>query len=291
MQNQTDAYLIEGLQVKLLNTALNTVGIEWNYSNLVSPFTRIFYVESGNGYILPDNNMHELKPGYIYLIPSYTLCSYHCTEQLSLHYIHLTTESSEGLKIFDFLSFSNEAKATPLDTHLFQRLLEINQQAALKNNNPEIYEKESWTTSSLQSVNGQVYLESTGILQQILSRFITESKIESHHLEHVSGLRKTFKFINSHLSEDIKIDDLAALACYSNDHFSRLFKKTTGILPLQYINQKRIEKAQVLLLTSSKSQEEISEHIGFNSLNYYYKIFKRMVGCTPLKYRQMGGLV
>ena len=291
MKNQTDAFLIEGLQVKILNTAVNTVGLDWNYSNLVSPFTRIFYVKSGNGYILPNNKMHQLKPGFIYLIPSYTLCSYHCTDELSLHYIHLTNESSEGLKIFDFLSFSNETKASLLDEHLFLRLLEINQQAALKDNNPEVYEKENWATSLHKKVDGQSYLETSGILRQILSRFIIDSKIESKDLQHISGLIKVFKHINSHLAEDIKINELSAIACYSNDHFSRLFRKTTGMLPLQYINQKRIEKAQVLLLTSSKTQEEISEKIGFNSLNYYYKIFKNMMGCTPLKYRQMGGLV
>lgn len=291
MRKQTDAFLIEGLQVKLLNTAVTTVGLEWNYSHLVSPFTRIFYVKSGSGYILPNNKMHQLKPGFIYLIPSYTLCSYHCDDELSLHYIHLTNESSEGLKIFDFLDFTNETEASALDKHLFLRLLEINQQAALKNSNPEVYEKDNWTTTFHKNVDGQSYLETSGILRQVLSRFVSDSKIESKDLQHISGLRKVFKYINSHLTEDIKMDELSAIACYSNDHFSRLFRKTTGMLPLQYINQKRIEKAQVLLLTSSKTQEEISEQIGFNSLNYYYKIFKNLVGCPPLKYRQMGGLV
>ena len=53
----------------------------------------------------------------------------------------------------------------------------------------------------------------------------------------------------------------------------------------------RIEKAQILLLTTALSQVEISELSGFNNLPYYYRVFKMKTGTTPVNYRKMGGLI
>lgn len=291
MKHLTDAYLIENLKLQLLNTSFREVDNQWNYRNITSPFTRIFYIKSGKGYILPNNEMHELKPGYLYLIPSFTPCSYHCTESLSLYYLHFTNESSEGFKIFDFLNFSNEVKSSPIDETLFEQLISLNKFKALKHQDPTIYEKENWANNPHRHVNGKYYLETSGIMRQLLSRFITETKINNKDLQHIAGLKEVIKHIHSHLDEELSLDKLANIACYSSDHFSRLFQRTIGYKPVEYINKKRIEKAQILLLTSGKSQDEISYAIGFKNTTYYYRIFKKMVGCTPVKYRQMGGLV
>ena len=104
-------------------------------------------------------------------------------------------------------------------------------------------------------------------------------------------LRKILNFIELNLHREIRIEELAQVACYSTDHFTRQFKKTTGKLPLEYINRRRIEKAQILLLTTSFTQKEISEKTGFNSLQYYNTIFKQFSGATPAYYRKMGGLI
>jgi YesN/AraC family two-component response regulator len=63
------------------------------------------------------------------------------------------------------------------------------------------------------------------------------------------------------------------------------------MLPLQYINMKKIEKAQILLLTTGLSLLEICEKTGFNNLPYFYRVFQKQSGCTPATYRRMGGLV
>lgn len=291
MERNIPSYFIEELQIKLLNTGFSTLGQEWNYSNVISPFTRLYFIQEGEGFILPNNKMHQLKPGYLYLIPSFIICNYHCTDILSQYYIHFTNQFPTGLNVYDFLSIKNEVKALPFDKYLFERLIELNKELALKQSDPKIYEKENWRSTLPTSSENKAHLESLGILKQLLSRFIEESKLETKNIQQFSDFRKVFQYINSNIDKEIRIETLAELAHYSYDHFTRVFKKTTGMLPLKYINMKKIEKAQILLLTTNMTQNEICDETGFNNLPYFYRVFQKQTGSTPARYRRMGGLV
>ena len=55
-------HLIDEIQVELLNTGYSQLGQEWNYSNIVSPFTRMYYIKEGEGHILP-NPCRSAKSG------------------------------------------------------------------------------------------------------------------------------------------------------------------------------------------------------------------------------------
>lgn len=291
MEKNIASLLIDELRVKLLNTGYAELGAEWSYSNIVSPFTRIYLITEGEGFIMPNNVMHKLKPGHLYIIPSFVLCNYHCVDSLSQYYIHLTNQLPTGLNIYDFLSTTNEVNALPFDQQLFERLSNINKELTLKYSDPKIYEKENWKSSINTSFENKTHLETIGILKQILSRFIQGVNPDTKNVQQFSNLRKVFQYINSHIHTNIRIETLAELACYSYDHFTRVFKRTTGMLPLQYINMKKIEKAQILLLTTNLTQNEICDKTGFNNLPYYYRVFQQKAGCTPATYRRMGGLV
>lgn len=93
-------------------------------------------------------------------------------------------------------------------------------------------------------------------------------------------------YINHHLSDSLKIEDLATHLGISKFNFSRLFKKSIGISPHQYVMQQRIERAKQLLIKADFSISNIALKCGFNSHAHLGKYFRTSTGMTPKAYRQ-----
>ncbi|MBS6062988.1 MAG: helix-turn-helix transcriptional regulator [Peptostreptococcaceae bacterium] len=65
------------------------------------------------------------------------------------------------------------------------------------------------------------------------------------------------------------------------------FKKLYGVMPIEYIIEKRYLSAKDLLLNSNYSMQEISSIVGFNSQSYFNQLFKKKAGITPGKFRKL----
>lgn len=94
------------------------------------------------------------------------------------------------------------------------------------------------------------------------------------------------RFIDAHLEDTLRIDDLASLAGLSRFHFLRCFKRATGSSPLQYILARRVARAQVLLGSDGASIAAVAYATGFSSQSHLNAMFKRHVGLTPGAYRR-----
>ncbi|MCH5717947.1 hypothetical protein [Niabella hibiscisoli] len=73
---------------------------KWNYNNVISPYIRIYYIDQGQGVISTITEKLILEPGYLYIIPSFTLCDLQCTHTLSQYFIHCFEDSPSGLSLF-----------------------------------------------------------------------------------------------------------------------------------------------------------------------------------------------
>ena len=93
-------------------------------------------------------------------------------------------------------------------------------------------------------------------------------------------------YIEQHLEEPLTIDTLAALDGYAGYYFSRKFRQETGMTPAEYIRQKRLQKAAVLLLTTGRDVREIGASLQFCSHSFFSECFRRQYGVTPSQYRR-----
>ena len=79
----------------------------------------------------------------------------------------------------------------------------------------------------------------------------------------------------------------AEAAGISASYLSRLFKKETGILFVDYIQKERIEAACNMLTYSDYTAAQISEYLCFSTQSYFIKIFRKYTGTTPAKYKKL----
>ncbi|WP_017813234.1 helix-turn-helix domain-containing protein [Paenibacillus shenyangensis] len=93
-------------------------------------------------------------------------------------------------------------------------------------------------------------------------------------------------YIFNHLYEPIHLHQLAAAAQLNADYLSQVFRSETGVSPVMYIQQARIEEAKRLIGLSAHSLAEIAAMLQFHDQSYFTKIFKKYVGITPKQYRK-----
>ena len=98
---------------------------------------------------------------------------------------------------------------------------------------------------------------------------------------------KVSNYIQQHLSEPIKTEDIAKALYMGRSRLSTNFKKETGMNISDYIIQIKIDEAKRLLRYSNKSFLAISTYLGFSSQSHFTKVFKEKTETTPSEYRQM----
>ncbi|MEM8829938.1 MAG: AraC family transcriptional regulator [Cyanobacteria bacterium P01_G01_bin.19] len=99
-------------------------------------------------------------------------------------------------------------------------------------------------------------------------------------------LSKILDYVDANLAQKISLADLANLIDLSSFHFSRMFERSLGIPPYQYLNQQRIEYAKQLLKQTDLLITDIALECGFSSHSHFGKTFKQMVGTTPKQYKK-----
>jgi len=111
--------------------------------------------------------------------------------------------------------------------------------------------------------------------------------VRKHTMKQYSLLiQKTIMLIDSDLSAELSLSNLASAQGVSAAYLSATFKKETGKTVSEYIREKRVEHAMNLLETTNLQVQTVALHCGIIDVQYFTKIFKRQTGKTPREYRE-----
>lgn len=122
-------------------------------------------------------------------------------------------------------------------------------------------------------------------LARVLNRF-TDLVFDLVDSKHKNIIRKAVSYMNANCAQNLTLAEVADHVGYSHSHFSKVFKDEMGCGFRAYLNQIRVEKSKSLLLSGNASIAEICDMCGFEDQSYHCKVFKKLVGVTPDKYRK-----
>lgn len=219
----------------------------------------IFYVHSGQGIIWVDNTM---------------------TAALSLDLLVLTKETSfvisnTSWEVY-YCRLNNQYIYDLLIENRIPKHISLHDQQKISIDFHTIYQ-------SIKSSNKDVFIGLSACLQ-LLSHIQIEGK--NLQLEKIDFIRKSVVFIEENFHKDISIDDFVHRYGYSMYYFIHKFKESIGKTPYEYIIDKRIQKAKLLLQSEHVQIDDVFISSGFQSKSNFYYLFKKYVGVSPNVYRK-----
>lgn len=258
---------------------------DWNYKDVCSPFTRIYYVVEGHAQIKFPDKIQDLYPGHMYIIPAFTPHSYICDGRFIHYYIHIYNESERD--ILDDWVLPTEIEAKNEILRLVRRLHELCPDMELQQYEPRSYD---YAAARLQNLmkNKQRTLaarvESRAIIYLLLSYFLRTAYPKRQAQD--ERIKEVLNYIQINIGKKIFMKSLVDISCMSKDHFIRIFKREMYMTPINYVMKKKIERAQLKLITENTEVKEIAYQLGFENQGYFNRVFKRFTGLTPLAYRR-----
>ena len=220
--------------------------------NVPTGYARIYYVMGGDVTYEAADTRCQLKPGYVYVLPS--ALPYHVWRDqrvdFSCTYLHV-----------DFAhSHVNGLIELPV---------------------PE----NSCLSSFIATIRSAIQEERIELVEQLAEAFALFLQGDEHFVQNSQMLSTIQKHVMRHISEELTVEDLSRLFNYHPNYFIRLFRQETGHTPYQYIVQTRMQYA-VNLLNRGLPNEEVCYICGYTDSSSFTRAFRKYYGVAPQKYRK-----
>lgn len=139
---------------------------------------------------------------------------------------------------------------------------------------------------SQQIPNAEITLEAQAtLITHWIIRSIAGDHLDTRSVSADFTVARVHHYMEKYYSENMTVNQLAALVNMSASAFNRNFKKETGLTPIKYLIEVRIDKSKLLLRRGTLSMTEIAALCGFGSSAHFAAEFKRLTNVTPTEYR------
>jgi YesN/AraC family two-component response regulator len=134
------------------------------------------------------------------------------------------------------------------------------------------------------------YEEVCWSLTDILRKFTKETFAFSN-VKHVDLISKAVSYVKNNYMRKLTLSEVAEYVFLSPSYFSKIFKQEMNYYFNDYLNFARVEKSKALLLTERVSLVDIADAVGFYDQSYFNKVFKKITGVTPKKFKEQSGQI
>lgn len=234
-----------------------------NYTYRSTPAGHFVYGTHGTARYFKENLNIDIRPGVLAYIP--TGCSVKFEEDIEYEYYKiyfniLDTDTHEYISLArePTLFFKNTPKEIVSMITEFTAFYSIND-----------------STSSLR------FRSMIFSLLHTIAKTLEDTNMRTG----MTAISNAFMFMQSNYMLEFTTKDLADMCNLSESYFRTLFKKQMGVSPTEYKNQLRIRRACEILLGTSQQVEHIAESVGFNNVQYFCEIFKKITGVSALHFR------
>jgi AraC family transcriptional regulator, transcriptional activator for feuABC-ybbA operon len=246
---------------------------DWLLSERIVKDYTILIVTGGAGKMVLDGAVYALQKETCFMIePNMTyslnteengLSFYHMTFELkNVAETRITNASSQSSVLFPC---HGEVTCTPFSTCV--DLVEA------------IYEHHN-DIDALESFHNHVRF------QQLLLIIFRQNGSKTYDRDIRQAVKQSIAYVRQHYKDTLTVEELALIANIDRWRYTRLFKEMTGQVPLQYLNEVRINRAKELLLITNDRLYEIAQNVGFNNEYYFSRRFKQTVGISPSQFRR-----
>lgn len=261
---------ISHLGFKLLYLAASKYEGEWLSNLHTHHFTELYFITKGKGEFQVENERFPVKENDLIIVSPHIEHTEFSDEEMPLEYVAI---SMEGM-VFEFdRQFAGKNYAVYNCESLKENLSFLLKMLL------EEAEKESQDYAVICQNLAEILVIYLMRRQKLSLHQSVETKMSKE-----CGVAK--RYIDSNYMENITLDLLAELTHMNKFYLVHSFTKYTGLSPINYLAQRRIQVSLQLLSSTDYSVAQIASSVGFSSQSYFSQVFRKELGVTPVQYRK-----
>jgi AraC-like DNA-binding protein len=261
-KNKTISNVMNKIDFEISDSGYGIIDKTWKSSDVCSPYSRLYFVESGEGFLQYRNTIIRMRAGNIYLIPAGLTFSYWCEGEMQKVFFHVNIYRPDK---YDLM-------------HGCGNIAHLSRDAGYIKHIKNLYKSKKFIDALV--LKKEIFKCIVSCLDQM------RLSLNKENLNYTPLIQSAMDYIERNLSIKLRCRDIARHLYISESQLSKSFKSEAGISIGKYIDDLIFFAAEKMLIKSNDSLYEISENLGFCDQFYFSRKFKQRYNETPLKYRK-----
>ena len=245
----------------------------------------IMFIANADNKLFIKDKTYLMKSKQLLLIPPYTIHTINYNSETKYSRYVLTIENDYLLPLLttvngEFILY----KIDNIQSHLLDLDIPVFNKIHAEFINLEFHFNNFLSNKNLEN-EIRMLLTVASLLVDIY-KIIQNPEFNSQNIESGNNIiQNVINYLNNNYMESISLEKIEKLFHTSKYYICHRFKETTGTSIINFLNLIRVTEAQKLLSENKYSISEISYRCGFNNIQHFYRIYKKITDCTPGKYK------